>query len=413
MSIYLGTIIAFLSFFTLLGIRRQRLLNPLFVFNVIWLMCFILYALNISSVYTNNISGKAFLVIMAMTFSFNGLYFIGKYVKHSSIKASVNLILSKNKYLYIKKLFIFWIILTALETIYCRYIPLIWTILGRSENYATFGIPSIHGFINSLSWFVVSISFIYYLNTKDKRVIKFILITNFAYILLLARQSMTTEAIQLIAIYTIKRKVKFKRIAVFGILGVLIFGIVGNIRTNPMHVLATSGLGYESFPFFLMGIVWVYLYLMTPIANIINFINGYSNYLYGAASIGKFLPTVISTKLSLPTANATDYLVRQTYNVSTSLVQPYADFGIVGVIIFFSFLGFIGAKLWNRVKNPDAEDLDVCNYSVYLGIIALTFFSNMLLSLPIVMQLVYSNVLFRNYFSHPIETILIDDKRSI
>ncbi len=405
MPVYLVVILLLLSVFTILGIRKQRLLNPLFVFNVIWLVCFVLYALNLSSVYTNDVSIDAFIVFLAMIFSFNLLYLLGLNIKHKTIKGSIRIIKCENKYIYLKRLFYIWLVLTVIEAIYCRSMPLVWLIIGRGGNYATFGIPSLHGFINSLSWFVLNISFIYFLNTHDKRVLRIIIIINVVYVFLLARQSMTTEAIQFVGIYTLKRKVKFKRLIGIALLGIIGFGVIGNIRTNPQHVLQTSGLGFESFPYLLMGFVWVYLYLMTPIANIIYLINNYSDFLYGVASARKFLPSAIVNIMNLPSIDINRYLVRQTYNVSTSLVQPYVDFGVFGIIIFFGILGYIGSNCWQRIIKHNSQDIDVCNYSVYLGILALTFFSNMLLSLPIIMQFFYTNILFKNYFEHSTEEI--------
>ena len=417
MSEYLLTIIGVLFLFTMLGSIRQKLINPLFVFNGIWLCCFILYSLDFSTVYLNEVSLEAFIVIMTMIISFNGFYFLGQCIKYKHVICNVNIFKCDNKYKYIRILFYVWLVMTVAEMIYCQFIPLVWTVLGISGgNYASFGIPSLHGFINSLSWFIINISYIYYLNSHDKRIIKILIIISGVYVLLLARQSMTTEAIQLVSIYALKRTLKFKHFIVVLILGIIIFGTVGNIRTDPMHVLETSGLGYDDVPFFFMGFVWVYLYLMSPIANIISFVTRFDDYMYGVASIGSFLPTVFVDSIDLPKVDTTGYLISETYNVSTALVQPYADFGVLGIIVFFGFLGIIGAKLWKDLRLNGTRDQDVSNYSIYLGILALTFFSNLLLSLPIVMQFVYTNFLFKNYFNNSINGGLsneekYDDKR--
>lgn len=398
MNIYLIIILVTLLFFTAIGVKFRKLTNPVFLFNTVWLVCFGLYSLQLSRFYQANISSRAFLTFELYFIGFNSAFYIGLYTRHLRIINALKLIKRPTKYEYIKALFYIWSFLTFLEVLYCKGFPLLWKILGRSGSYATFGIPSVHGFINSLSWFIISISYIYYLDSKDDRVIRFIIATNIIYVLLLARQSMITEVIQLTTIFILKRKVKIKRIASIVIVTIFIFGLVGNVRTDPRHVLATSGLSNNAVPNILMGFIWVYLYMMTPVANMISFIDKNTVFMHGKAMFSAILPTAISNALGLTTKEDFFYLISQTYNVSSSLLTPFKDFGIIGTTLFAIFIGNLGAKYWRDITFENYSDRSVCNYSIYAGITALTFFANMLFSLPIIIQFFYVNILFRNYF---------------
>lgn len=393
-------ILVLLGIFMILGIvKMPNLSNPVFVFNAIWFICFFFYTFNISGTYSNDISVKAGICFIIMILTFNISFALSTISKHTVLKSNIRLIKKKEKYEYIKIVAYTWMIFIFLEIVYCGGVPLIWLLTGKGGTYATFGIPSIHGFINSLSWFFLNIAFSYYLDSKDKRIIKLIICVNIIYFVLLARQSIMTEIIQLVTIYLLKRKVKIKKIILLILAAVIIFGFVGNIRTDPMHVIRTARLQFEDIPMFLMGFVWVYMYMMTPIANIISFINQCSEFNFGLQSLGVFLPTVLTEGLGIGNIiiDNESYLISKTYNVSTALLVPYSDFGVLGIILFVGFMGWLGGKMWRNLRMSLSE-LNICNYSIYLGILALLFFSNMLLSLPIVVQFFYTNILFKNYF---------------
>lgn len=387
-------------FFTIIGlVRFKNIINPIFVFNGVWLICFLFLSMNLSKYYTNKINEQTTLIFVLVFLIFNLSFYISYNIRHFNSKGlSIKLIHKKNKKNYILTLFYIWLLLIIVETIYCRGVPIIWQFQGSSKTYADYGIPSLHGFVNSLSWFILLISFIYYLEKKDSKILQIIIIINVVYIILFARQSIITEIIQLTVIFAYKRKLKYKKLLYIGIFTILIFGIIGSIRTDLDHLIYTSGLKIHNFPFFLSGFIWVYMYLMTPLANIINIIEINNIFTYGLASLSSFLPTVIVKMFNFNIPDTKNMLISQTYNVSTSFDVLFIDFGIIGILIFILFLGINGGKLYRKLTENSNDSRTLCNYSVYIGILALTFFSNMLLSLPIVTQYIYINVLFRNYF---------------
>ena len=400
-------IIIILFFILLTYSKHKTLANPAFIFNAVWLIGFIFVKLGLSYTYRYNFSSHSIFVFFIMIVSFNIAFLIFSYnklkvnqaAKKRDLKKSVLvLIKSKSKIKYIKKIFFIWLILILFETIYYGGIPLIWKLLGLGGSYATFGIPSLHGFINSLSWFILSISFLHFLKNKDNESLKIIVFINVVYILLLARQSIITEVIQFTAIYMLTRKIKIKKLLLIGLFTIIGFGIIGNIRTDPTHLIISSHLIWNEIPQYLIGFIWVYMYIMTPIVNVGYFFDNFKMFTYGGSSLITFLPTAVSNVLKLKVVDTTSYLISPVYNVSSALLIPYQDFGTVGVSLFSLFIGAWGGMLFKKVKSNREDERNICNFSVYLGIISLTFFSNMLLSLPIITQFIYINILFKNYF---------------
>ncbi|MEE0779404.1 MAG: O-antigen polymerase [Massilimicrobiota sp.] len=393
-------IMLILFFFVIIGASQfNKILNPVFIFNGVWFLCFLFLNLGLSSYYTNEINAIVGFFLFLIFIIFNLCFFLTYHYSLKKIKGfSINLIKHKTKKKYIIRLFLIWLVLTLMETLYCRGFPLLWTLLGYAGSYATYGIPSIHGFINSLSWFILMVSFLYYLEYKDRQILNILIMINVIYILLLARQSIITEIIQLTVIYAFKRKIQYKKLLLIGLFTVIIFGLVGNSRTELNHLIITSGMPIKNMLSFLSGFIWVYMYLMSPLANIISVMENFRNFSYGIASISNILPTAIARMFHLSAPNTSNLLVNQTYNVSSSFLTPFVDFGFFGVVLFVSFLGFYGGSLYRRLNIKSRDDSVLCNYAVYIGILALTFFSNMLLSLPIITQFIYINILFKNYF---------------
>lgn len=373
-----------LVLFLFLGIQEGGM-NPLVVFNGVWLSCILLSFTNLSPYYIVQLSQKSVTVIVTMVVSFNMFFLFSN--RHRT-KLNHIIIPKSNTYFKYDAIFSIWAALIIAEIIYCRGLPILWSITGQQRNYAEFGIPSLHGFVNSLSWYIATKSFIDYLNSKNTRQLYKLVTINLVYILLFARQSIVTEVIQLVTIYIFKRKPKLRKLVIFLILFLLLFGIIGNYRTGNDHILHTSGVLLKDGSSISANLLWTYLYMVTPLANIVNNINLSSFHTYGGLALASLLPTVVLRTLNIDVYGIEHYLVRETYNVMTSIYIPYTDFGILGVFAYFAFLGFMGGRIWNSAKSS-MSDKALMYYAIYIGIVALTFFSDMLFKLPVLMQFLY------------------------
>ena len=388
------------GFFLSLGLTYKKKINPLVVFNGIWFICFFLYRLGFSSAYDNKIPFLVSIVFVSMLITFNVGFILGKSLKNKrGIVLKISLIKARTKEEYLNIVFHIYFSLIIIEVILFKGVPLLWTLQGRTDvSYVTFGIPSLHGFINSLAWFIVSISFIELLNSKSKVALRNIIMINLIFVLLLARQSMVTEIIQLMTIYFCKRRLEVKKLCVLLLLFVIGFGLIGNLRTPPEVIIRNSGFRFNV-PIFLLGIVWVYMYMISPIANIIYFIENFTNFQYGIFSLINLLPTVVVNRINITTRGEVGtYLVNEAFNMSTGLMPIYGDFGVIGIALFFTLIGLMGGVLWRKMRCSNYSDEIVCMYSIYSGAIALMFFFNEFITLPIIIQFIYSSLLFRNYF---------------
>ena len=387
--------------FLFIGLKGKNLINPLVVFNGTWFVCFVLYTLELSEAYSNLISDKARNVLLTMLVAFNVFYYFGLYIRTKERRSFLAIIKATKKEKYLKILFFIWLSLIVFEMIYFKGVPLVWRILGRTDvSYVSFGIPSVHGFINSLAWLISSLSFMDYLQTRRRENLFYLICINGVFLVLLARQAIVTEVVQLMTILLCVKKISIKRIVAIIIGFIIAFGLIGNYRTPPEVIINSSGFKY-TVPIFLLGIVWVYMYMVSPLANMINLINHWTNYQYGIITLNNALPSVIAKGIELkPRGVVESFLVSETYNMSTGLSGIYEDFGVLGIALFFAIIGYFGGRLWCKatINKRSNKNLAIINYSVYSGAICLLFFFNAFTTLPILMQFVYSNFLFKNYF---------------
>lgn len=387
--------------FACLGFRLHRkIINPLTVFNSAWFFVLCLYILGLSN-YPTSLTSKGVYAILVMLLCFNVSYsvFLILIAKKFTLKRNItnkskHFILSKKT---LKKAFWVWLSVILIEVIYSGGIPIIWLLMGSSKTYASFGISSVHGCINGLAWVIIMGCVVYLLEVKknDKAIIKMLSVIIGMYIMLVARQALVTGFIQVIVILIVKNKITTRKLVTSLFFCIVLFGIIGNFRTSAEHFNTVANMSIE-IPDFLLGFAWVYMYMITPLGNIDSIVNANINFQYGLASLQSLLPTVISD-IVIPNMNynVTELLVSQAFNVSTFLKEAFIDLGMLGIAILSVFSGVNGMILWNRLtKNPNDIITLMC-YAVYINIIALSFFTNMYLSLPIIIQYAYIYLLFK------------------
>lgn len=392
MIIVMGILFTFLLIGLLFG--KKNIINPMVQFNGIWLLTMILYALGLTF-YDNTLTPNGIIAFTTMALGFNGTYlffYYGKRIKIKGFSVTRTGKISNDKIVFVFKI---WLLLNFFEAIYCKGVPLLWIMMGRGGSYATYGIPSVHGFINSLSWVIAMFAFVQLLNCKDKRkMFTILIVVNLVYIMLLARQSLVTEIIELFLIYCLKRRVEIKKIIVVVFFVIIGFGLLGNIRTGYQFFLQVSKFKYN-IPYLLIGFLWVYIYIISPVGNINSLVNFHYPMYYGAAGLKTFLPSVIASRFFPNVQFLDDYLVNRTFNVSSFLYVPYLDGGMIGIFLFSGLLGIMGQSFWRLYIGDRKNDRAIMLYAVYTGIILLSFFSNLLLSLPIVIQFLYLYLFYK------------------
>lgn len=391
------------TLFVIIGIiAHKNTLNALTVFNGIWFATFALFNLGLTPFPSElNSNGLKAFLIMLLGFNFSYLYFyIVKIMipkRKKIIKFDPILRLSKKG---ISILFIIWLVIIILEGVYSRGFPAFWLLTGIQRNYAHFGIPTVHGLVNSLAWIISLSAFIKYLDNKNEnkvflRMLFFILIV---YVLLFARQTIATGVIQLSCVYFLKRKVRLKKVAALILVFVIAFGLIGNFRSGSDHFRMVAGINSD-IPDFFLGFHWVYMYMITPVGNVNSLVNITPDYGMGIIALRSLVPSVLMEKI-FGSARFLyhDFLVNKAFNVSSFLLIPYLDFGFYGVLMISLLYGFLGVLFWSAFRSNPTSEAQLMKYAVYFQIIITSFFVNMLTMLPIIIQFLYISLLFRSRF---------------
>lgn len=395
-------IILFLVFIIniILGLHlTKKFFNPLTMYNVIWLIVVDLYQLQLSQLQTD-LNNKTLVLFIASTVVFS-LSFIFTYKtklrKNDSIIKNEKQVVTQPT---INKIFVFWLFVELLEAIYSKGLPIVWKLTGSTKTYMDYGIPSIHGLMNSVGLVLMMLSFYLILNTSDKKIkrknIFIILICMLLYLCLITRQVIISAVIQMVIIYlfTNRKRINWKKLFILVFVGIIGFGILGNIRTGYESFLSVS-LIETKIPKIFIGFYWVYMYLTMTVANINNAVILGVNHFGGFAYLAQiYLPTVISNIL-FDTSNlyVPNILVSQAYTVSGYYIFFYNAFGNLGVYFIAGIYGILGAIFTKKFQKVNNEE-NLLYYAVFMQIILLSFFYNHLLYLPSGFQLIVIYLIF-------------------
>lgn len=397
-----------LSIISILITKKKT--NPVVLFNTVWFGIIFLYQFKLSYL-QQDLTTDTYIVMILALLAFFFSFFICSLINHRLLNKTENneRIVDKD-IINIKKInliFLFWIIISIVEIVYSGGLPLIWKLTGSSKTYFDFGIPSVHGFMNSIG--LVLLLLYYFIFLKNHKVNKslsrsgifhIIFILGY-YLFLITRQILISGLIELAVITIYYRKFKGKKfnyknipkIILAVIILIIAFGIIGNVRTGYSSFMNVAMFKYDVSNFF-AGFAWVYMYLTMTLANINKLVSLSFVSLGSYPVLNTFIPTVISkiiyssSSISTPT-----YLVTSAFNVSGYFVEFYLGYKLLGVIIITSLYGIFAYIFYRKVNNKLSLK-NVLYYSVMVQIILLSFFYNHLLYLPSSFQFVVIYVIF-------------------
>ncbi|HEY8784741.1 MAG TPA: O-antigen polymerase [Mucilaginibacter sp.] len=373
-----------------------KIFQPVFIFAITWLIVIVLYSLRLSNVLDQNINDAYIFLLIAIPFFTLG--YLLPFIFRKSFNTSVKIMETSDSNFESKvfNFFYFWAIISAIEIIYSKGIPILWLITGSPKTYMDFGIPSIHGFMNALQLVLSLISFYYYRITKKR---KFILLTIFFIVwnlCLITRQVLIVLLIEIFVMQLLMSKNKLnilKKLIIFAFLGIIGFGILGDFRTGGEAFLQIAS-PTDKWPQWLpSGFLWVYIYITTPLNNLLfNFTFPVTHLNFGFSNTLSILfPSVIRNIIFDSSTDAfSGNLVTQALNVSTAFTPPYIDMGFYGIGIFSFFIGSFSNLVWwvSGIKK-------IFFHAIIIQIIILSIFLNMFMYLPVVFQFVWVFYFFR------------------
>ena len=394
------TLIFLMILFIFLGIiLTKKVINPLSAFNLIWLVVIAMYQLRLSEL-QDILNDESVITFIICILSFSITFILGYVIKikQKERKESNKII----EYDTIKKIFIFWLIIEFIETVWSGGLPILWKITGSSKTYMNYGIPTLHGLMNSIGLVIIMLSFYLYMykkqkdNVKDRRLLVILLVVTLFSLCLITRQVIITAIIEMMVIYLyFKVKIPWKKIIIIVCVGVIAFGVIGNFRTGYDEFLDVSLMKNNNIPKSLIGVYWVYMYLTMTVANVNNAVLlGIND--YGITPIASvYIPTVISNLLfSNSNIKVPNYLVTRAFNVSGFFIDFYIGYGNLGVAIISAIYGLLGAYTLKKVTKKQNEK-NILYYAIYLQIVLLSFFYNHLLYLPSGFQFVIVYIIFK------------------
>ena len=285
---------------------------------------------------------------------------------------------------------LFWVIVIA-EVIYFRQIPLLAMLMGEEISHFDFGIPGVHGFMFALGTALATLAFAMFQLTDDRSFINYTLIVLAVLILLVTRKVALVIAIQMVIVHvTFKGWKKLGLLFFFVALGVLIFGWIGDIRTGRDAFLGVAGLKVAYPDFLPSGLIWVYVYAITPMANYMSMLDAIVPSFVPVALISWLIPGgVIDFLTGAPEAashSAFEYSwqVSGAFNVAAGYASIYPTLGGEWGVAIFSLL--VGSVVgYYRRKNGF---IPLMILTVLYSCSVLMVFNNNFMSLNVIFQVV-------------------------
>lgn len=371
----------------------NTLLNPVVLFNFIWVVDIFLYSFKLSN-WQQNIESQTYLYLTITSVSFFCAFEIVYYFYHyrSNVKhRKITLTPS-----FVDKNLVIWTIISAVEVVYSGGFPI------TTGKVYTFGLPSLHGFANAYGLTII-LAYSYLILSKAVPksqqkidILKILLILLYFY-LLLTRQVIVVAIIEIIFIYIfLGGRVPWGKVIAVALIGIFLFGYVGNVRTGYDNFTQLAAMKSAHSSLF-TGFDWVYMYLVMTIGNLNKMFSMHITPFGGGYWMQAFLPTVISNMLYhdtlYPSINL--FLVTHTFNVSGFSSSFYLSYGVKGLIIIGALYGGVSGYIYKRLKTEKTmENIMLC--SIIFQIVLLSFFDNLLLYLPVGFQLIITLLFFRN-----------------
>jgi oligosaccharide repeat unit polymerase len=375
-----------------------KIFQPVFIFCMVWLTVILLFNLRLSNLLTGEISEAYKFLFIASLFFLTGYTWPFLLYKKINVSSKTLKPESEKYEVLLFKYFYFWLVVSFIEIIYSKGLPIIWLFTGSDKTYADFGIPSIHGLMNALELVLGLISYYFYRITGKK---KFLLLTvTFVVwnLCIITRQVIVVLILEIFFVYYYLAKNKLKltiNLIVSFIIFVIFFGIVGDLRTGADNFVQLAQPSDNWADWLPSGFLWVYIYITTPLNNLLfNFQNPVAHYQFLFPNTMSLLfPSVIRNLIySADSTASTGDLVTQAFNVSSAFVAPYQDMGYIGICIFSLFAGSFTNFVWWKTGI-----IRIFFRAIIVQILILSIFFNHFFYLPVVFQFVWVVVFFRAY----------------
>jgi oligosaccharide repeat unit polymerase len=386
-------------------ITRPPILQPAVIFAVVWGSVFLLYSLHLSGVLIYN-NTQVLNTILTLCVPF--LLACGAYsmirgmilIVAPPVQSSDASISEEETYRRLDKrltlFFRLWLVVTAFEIVVSGGLPLVWLFTGSSKTYFDFGIPSLHGLVNSLVMSIALCRVVLFLKTGERRHLLVPIFFVFWPFVIISRMLLVVTLLEYAVIYIALKGVKAETIirSVVGALSfIFIFGFIGDLRSGA-ETFRQLAQPTNNYPDWLpSGVLWIYIYVTTPINNLVHtslWVKPINSLLFPNTAVSLF-PSVIRSFIYSGNAGqaVSGDLVTDTFNVSTAYVGPVQDFGNYGMAAFSVVIGMLCQMFYHQ---KTLRSLAI--YAVLAQCLLTSLFFNNFFSLPIISQVFWIYAIF-------------------
>ena len=372
---------------------KKLLLNPLVLFLGSWTLVFWLLSLRVSGILLPLPTGFAFPVGVISFSGFLG-YVIGFYVLGASKRKPVHFSNPLRRVRFIiKPLFCLMNVILPVTVVIAGGLPILYYVGGPKVRYSSFGIPTLHGFFNSLVVFTGTLCF-WLLISKNSSVF-----SNLIFLVCLAipvvslhRASLMILVLQCLMIYIgVKVKGLNRHVILLAFLVLLVlftFGVLGDLRTDGAEQFRRQIQLKPEFQWAPSWLLWPYIYLATPLNNFAHMTTLHNEPTYSMNVFSRLVPTALRRVLwSSDRVSLDSYLVKSNFTVSTYASHLYLGWGWPGVIGVTGFLLTVSGYAFRKFLRRRSL-LDLVRLAVLDQIILLLVFSTLFMSWVVLFQFV-------------------------
>jgi oligosaccharide repeat unit polymerase len=337
-------------------------------------------------------------IINYYTFYFARISFRGFVVKKTKPFESVNSSEKIESFLrIIKKITFIWLAGTFIEIVLFKGIPFISVVLlgNYSLNYSTFGIPTIHGLLNACYYTITASFFLHYLITKDKKSLFKVLILLTWPILVMSRAVLLWVLVEIFCMFLLMRKIRIMtilKILVVFLFVIVLFGYLGDNRSEAVsnNNFTSNFVNTEYMEVanrLPSGFVWIYLYVTTPINNIVWSINDIQPTYNFEHTLISLVPSFIRDNMQFfqASSNRGVALYEEAFNVSSYFANFLNDFGLIGSVFFIALLQIFIVKTFFSAKFGKFGSMIA--YAAIFNAVFMSVFYDFFFSLVTVFQL--------------------------
>jgi oligosaccharide repeat unit polymerase len=373
----------------------RTILNPALIYASTWLSVLIIYWLGLSHL-LESLETLTIILVVGTSFAF----ILGWILESSSkqwrlsrmklnISAMSEIIGSARVGRRLKTIWISLGIGVFLEVAYFQGAPGLGLIgVGPDISYTDYGIPGLHGLLNSFFYTCCVVQFSRILLGISTRTSLLTFISIGYPVLGMSRQVLMSLLLQYLLIYfSIKKTTAkdFVRTGLLFVVALLIFGYLGDIRSGREHIISLAQPTFEYPEWLPSAFIWLYIYLCTPLNNVNYNINIAPNY-FPLETASSLIPSIAREHIMAFVGWGSQQwnLVTESFNVSSLLQSFLTDFGVSGTIFFTLLCGIVFSRFLRRSNNSPAAFFTVI---VFMHGVALSFFANLLFHLVFIFEI--------------------------